>query len=394
MSTKVLIYAHTFAPKVGGLETVVFSLAKGLARANKSVGDVLSAVTLATPTARDGFDDGSLPYAVVRQPSWSQLVTLIRDADVIHVAGPCFVPLLLGLVFQKRIVVEHHGFQSVCPNGQLFHEPTQMPCPGYFMAGRRLECWRCNAKDGTFQSVKMALQTVLRRWLCERVAANVTPTNWLAEVLQLPRMTTIYHGIVTNTAPKEVPAGAAPTTFGFIGRLVSTKGVHILLQAAEQLASRGYEFQLQIIGDGPQRAKLMHQAKALGLSDRVQFLGQVAEAELDRVVSGWAVVVMPSLGGEVFGMVAAESMLRGKPLIVSDLGALVEVIGETGQSFPSGDATALAKCLERILLSPDGAVFQGQEAQKRARLHFAEDAMIKEHLAVYERVLKDEEGAC
>ena len=52
---------------------------------------------------------------------------------------------------------------------------------------------------------------------------------------------------------------------------------------------------------------------------------------------------MPSLG-EIFGLVALENMLRKKVMIVSEIGSLTEVIGDTGLTFPAGDATALAGC--------------------------------------------------
>lgn len=394
MKIKVLIYAHSFAPNVGGLETVVMSLARGLAKIPATEGGGGVAVTLATATPRGEFDDESLPYEVVRQPSLGQLVALVRQADIVHIAGPCFLPMLIGLIFRKRIVVEHHGFQTICPNGQLLLEPSGMPCAGHFMAGRHLECFRCNAKEGWFKSLKMALQTSPRRWLCQHVAANVTPTDWLATVLKLPRMTTIHHGLPAGGKIDAFPTLTSPPTFGFIGRLVSTKGVHILLPAAQQLASRGFGFRLEIIGDGPEKAALAAQTQALGLADKVRFLGHLPEEKVDEHLAGWTAVVMPSLGGEVFGMVAVESMFRGKPVLVSDLGALVEVTGQGGKAFATGSSNALAECLERFLKLPDAAALQGQEARQRARDHFTEDRMISEHLAVYQRVVAGGERPC
>ncbi|HEV2382719.1 MAG TPA: glycosyltransferase [Terriglobia bacterium] len=123
---KLLIYTHAFAPKIGGVETVVMTLATGLAKQDHA-GRVQ--VTLATATPRSDFDDNALPFRVVRQPSLPQLFRLIRAADVVHLAGPCFVPMLAGLLFRKPVVVEHHGFQTICPNGQLLHEPLKHPAP-------------------------------------------------------------------------------------------------------------------------------------------------------------------------------------------------------------------------------------------------------------------------
>src|SRR5438094_904010 len=156
-----------------------------------------SALTRSTSVGRQ-WPDASLPFRVVRRPSLLELLRLIRAADVIHLAGPSFIPMLLGLFLRKPVVVEHHGFQTICPNGQLLYEPTQTPCPGHFMAGRHSECIRCNAQLGLLGSLKLWLLTFPRRWLCTRARSNIMPTEWLSTLLRLPRSTTIYHGLPEN----------------------------------------------------------------------------------------------------------------------------------------------------------------------------------------------------
>ena len=127
---KLLLYSHFFAPSVGGVETIVLSLARGLAELRKPSGDPEFEVSLATQTAADKFDDTSLPFHVVRQPSLIHLWDLIRASDVVHVAGPALAPMFLGFLARKPVVVEHHGFQTICPNGQLLIEPRGHPVPG------------------------------------------------------------------------------------------------------------------------------------------------------------------------------------------------------------------------------------------------------------------------
>src|ERR1700730_5815684 len=102
---KVLIYTHGFAPKVGGVETYVTLLAEGLAERAVQV-------TLVTPTPAGDMDDTKLSFRVVRQPSTAESWRQLQDADIVHLAGPCLRPMLLGLALRKRIVVEHHGYQA------------------------------------------------------------------------------------------------------------------------------------------------------------------------------------------------------------------------------------------------------------------------------------------
>jgi glycosyltransferase involved in cell wall biosynthesis len=378
---RILIYSHAFAPKVGGVETIVLGVASGLARRSGASGSAGPDVTLATPTPRGTFDDSALPFRVVRQPGLLRLLRLIRAADVVHLAGPALGPLAAALLLRKPIVVEHHGFQVICPNGQLLHEPTQSKCPGHFMAGRHRQCIRCNAKAGLPQSLKLWMLTFPRRWLCTRVRSNITPTRWLSALLDLPRVTTIHHGLAAESGG-DLPAISSPPVVAFIGRLVGTKGVDVLLRAAARVKSNGLGFRLRIIGDGPERPRLEAQAQALELTDRVKFLGYQPDANLREALAGASIIVVPSLTGEVFGLVALEGMLRGMVPIVSAGGALAEVVGDAGLAFPPGDSDALADCLLRAIAGGSADALR-ERSRRRAQVVFNEEEMVAQHFVLY-----------
>lgn len=380
----VLLYTHCWAPSVGGVETISMSLAEGFATRQPVSGEDAIHVTLVTQTPAGAMDDSHLPFRVVRRPALRDLIRLVRSADLIHVAGPALLPLFLSFFLRKPLVVEHHGFQAICPNGQLLFQPTQELCPVHFMARRYDKCLACNRRSGGLpQSFRMLLLTPVRRWFSNRASTNITPTNWLASMLKLNRMKTIHHGI--SPFSPVVLGKTSVVTFAFQGRLVTTKGVRILLEAAGQLHDEGRKFHLKIIGDGPELNSMKAQAARLG--DQVEFLGYVGDARLDELFSGVAAVVMPSLAGEVFGLVAVENMLRGKLLIVSDIGALAELVGNTGFLFPAGDATALALCMRRVLDDPSLAASLGSAARLRAIQMFNRDSMIREHVSLYCAVL-------
>src|SRR5438128_12206269 len=133
---KLLFYSHYFAPSIGGVETIVMLLARELAELRAADGSREFEVTVVTQTPREDFNDADLPFRVVRQPGYWRLISLVRDADIVHVAGPALSPVLLGLLARKPVVIEHHGFQVICPTGQMFIESRGEPCPGHFMAGR------------------------------------------------------------------------------------------------------------------------------------------------------------------------------------------------------------------------------------------------------------------
>src|SRR5438445_7790341 len=131
---KLLIYSHFFAPSIGGVETIVQSLARGLAGLRDLNGLSEFEITLVTQTPAGHYDDSSLPFRVVRQPSLFQLWSFIGACDVVHAAGPAFAPLLLARFTRKPLVLEDHGFQTICPNVQLVIHPEGLLCPGHFMA--------------------------------------------------------------------------------------------------------------------------------------------------------------------------------------------------------------------------------------------------------------------
>jgi glycosyltransferase involved in cell wall biosynthesis len=381
---RVLIYTHAFPPMIGGIETITMQLAQGLAAREGHASDNNMQVTVVTPQATRDSGEDAFPFCIVRAPSFAKLVSLINKADILHVAGTDMLPILLGWALRKIMVVEHHGFQTACPNGQMFYEPTQTPCPSHYTAGRHRQCLRCSTTGGAIRGLKRWLLTFPRRWLCSRAGANVMPTAWLSSILGLPRMVTIHHGLPASTNAVSLPPSQPPSVV-FLGRLVSTKGVHVLLQAAHLLGD--CEFQLHIIGDGPERSRLEKEMRSLNLERRVCFLGRLAPNEMEQVLATAKAVVIPSLGGEVFGLVALENMLRHKLLIVSDIGSLTEVIGDAGLSFPAGDAHALADCLRQALRSKEFVAEMGARAARRANSLFTPERLVSDHLVLYRQLL-------
>jgi glycogen(starch) synthase len=387
---KLLFYSHFFAPSIGGVETIVLSLARGLAEVRAPDGAVEFEVALATRTPAGNFDDRSLPFCVVRRPGIRQLWQLVHQADVLHVAGPAFAPLSLGLLARKPVVVEHHGFQTICPNGQLLIEPAGTPCPGHFMARRHAECLRCNSAQGWFASRKLWLLTFVRRFLCARASANITPTEWLSAQLHLPRIRPVRHGLDTSAAISPAVSSVTPLSatpvIAFQGRLVTTKGVRLLFEAACILRKQSRPFELLVIGDGPERASLEQLARDSQLSSQVRFAGCLAASELEDALAQVSLVVVPSLGGEVFGLVVAENMLRGLPVIASDLGAFAEVLGPAGLIFRTGDAADLAAKLVQLLDDPVLPTTLGHRGQQRVFDSYSRARMIEEHARVYREV--------
>src|ERR1700691_1181350 len=389
---KLLIYAHSWAPLVGGIETVTMVLARGLAEWQAAHAGQEIAVTLATQTPADGMDDSALPFRVVRRANQRELAKLVQSADIIHIANPAFMPLFWGWLFRRPVVLEHDGYQSVCPNGLLVYEPDRSVCPGHFMAGRYGKCMRCNSVSlGWAKSSRDLLFTFPRRWLARRVARNVAPTNHVGRRVALPRTQIMYHG-VPNFAPMRLAEGADGDKklpcFAYIGRLVLEKGLPVLLLASKKLSQNGYSFLLRIVGDGSERAKLEQMTDKLGLRGQTEFVGAVPADAVPGLIAEATAVVMPSVWEDVAPLAASELLMQGHLVIASDIGGLGEIVDGAGLRFPAGDADALESCMRQVLESSQMASELRLKARRRGIEVFSAKRMVEEHAYLYQTLVK------
>jgi glycosyltransferase involved in cell wall biosynthesis len=378
---KVLLFSHLFPPSVGGVERYVWLLANALARSGEAD------VTVATRTPAPPEEDQGLGFRVVRRPSLLTLWRLAAEADIVQLAGPVMTPMLVGWIQQKALVVEHHAYQACCPNGLLLHEPDKSPCPGHFQARHYASCLRCNASsEGAVAGASRFLLTFPRRWLAARADTNVGVSDHARARNGLPQGRTIYHGI-----PESPPAEAAPTAppvFAYVGRLVSEKGLPLLLRAASTLRDEGRELRVRFIGDGPERSMLEGMARSLGLGEIVAFTGFLAGERLAASCADATAVVMPSVWEESAGLAAIEQMMRGRLVIAADIGGLGEIVAAEGLKFRPGDAGDLAAAMRRVLDRPGIAGELGARARARALKVFRDDRMAEDHLRLYRELLE------
>jgi glycogen synthase len=388
---KLLLYVHSWAPMIGGVETSTMVLAQGLAKSEGTqAGDKIS-VTLATQTPANGMDDSALPFRVVRRPGFRQLIRLIRDANIVHLAGPCLLPSTIAWLMRKHVAIEHHGYQANCPNGLLFKQPSQTVCAGHFAARQYGECMRCcSSSQGFFGAMRTVLLTFPRRWLSGRVAANIMITNHLSARLKLPRSRTIYYGgpDAPLVSVQDILPASDAFDVAYVGRLVAEKGLPLLIKAAKCLQEQGVTFKLFFIGSGPEQGQLEQMVRLAGLSDLVVFTGDLRGAEFEKMVSRIAVVVMPSIWEETAGLSAIEQMMRGRVVVATDIGGLGEVVGDAGLKFALGDWRELASCLRKVAEDPNLAKLLGSTAHARAMRLFRLNRMIQDHSDLYREALR------
>jgi glycosyltransferase involved in cell wall biosynthesis len=138
------------------------------------------------------------------------------------------------------------------------------------------------------------------------------------------------------------------------GRLTSWKGQSVLIEALARMSRRDVCGVLVGSDQGRQRytARLIRQAEALGVADRLRLAGECDDMPAALMLAD--VVVHASTQPEAFGRVVIEAQAMGRPVIASDLGGPVETVehGVTGWRVPPGDPTTLAAAIEAALEVP------------------------------------------
>ncbi|MCX8204925.1 MAG: glycosyltransferase family 4 protein, partial [Candidatus Nezhaarchaeota archaeon] len=176
----------------------------------------------------------------------------------------------------------------------------------------------------------------------------------------------------------------------FVGRMVYEKGVHVLVDAAIEALSRRQDLKFVLVGEGPLRRELMSKLNSLGLAHKFYFTGFINDLELSELYWACDVAVFPSLY-EPFGIVALEAMAAGKPVVVSDVGGLSEVVinGFNGIKVPKGDAHELSLAIERLVEDREAARRMGENALKYVHEAYSWDKIAEKTEAVYSSVLRE-----
>jgi glycogen synthase len=391
---KLLIYSNRFAPDVGGTEAMVMALAADLSELRDADGRRQFDVTVATHTPPGNYDDGMLGFRVVRRPGLVGLCELIRWCNGTSLAGPALAPLLLAWLFRKPIVLEHHTYQAVCPNGLFVYQPDGSMCPGHFQAHHYWKCFRCQTcEKGLLRGVKDLLAMFPRYWLSRKAAKNIAVSHRAGELMALPRSTIIYHGVpdlLKNSGVAQMTRDfSEPICFAYVGRFVSEKGIPTLLRAAAQLRREGHEFEVRLVGGGPERANLEAIITQEQLHNCVRITGFRMGSALTNTLNDIDALVVPSVWEETAGLAAIEQMMRGILVIASDVGGLGEIVGDAGLKFPPGDVNQLAYCMRAVLQDRSLIRSYGQKARERALQLFGRGRMIQEHADTYRDVWRE-----
>ena len=159
-----------------------------------------------------------------------------------------------------------------------------------------------------------------------------------------------YNDAIFTSGPNVPPVPRQ--RLGFVGRVVSVKGVEFAVEALGLLRAQGHDCHLTIIGDGSSLPEMRDLAQRLGLESWITFCGAKPEAEIPGLLRGLGTLLVPSNYFEAFGLVVVEALACGMDVVAFRRGGLPEAVGEAGLICDENTAAGLAAQVGRLLGDP------------------------------------------
>lgn len=348
---KLLLSSRWFYPSLGGSETN----AEILAREFTSMGHEVKLITQTSGgnLAADGL---KFPFQVIRQPSWLRLIELVHWCDAYFHNGIILRDAWPLLLIPRPWIIRHQSWIRTINN---------------------------NSSRTKIGGSSSSLLPRIKHFLV-RFAHSIAVSQAIAEHLETPAK--VIPNPYRDSLFRTIPKVSRNKELVFLGRLVSEKGVEILLKALSQLKLQGKQPQLTIIGKGVEESALRQKTLNLDLETQVNFVGAKTGEELVTILNEHQIMVVPSLYDEPFGVVALEGIACGCVVVGSAGGGLKDAIGSCGVTFPNGDVSALTQVLADLLADTSRLALYRQQATAHLSRH-QKTAVAKAYLRVFEEAM-------
>lgn len=305
------------------------------------------------------------------------------SADVVHCHNmlPLLGPRALSAAQEAgaRVFLHLHNYRLFCNIYSGFRDGQ--PC--FRCRGRNtLPGLVLNCRGSVRESAAYAIGLARHQPAVFRAVTRfVTPSQAARQRLAWLGVPEERIEVLANYLPDELVAQTSAAGVGTYalaaGRVMHEKGFETAVAAAEQSG-----VPLRIAGDGPAMPALREQVARSGA--QVELVGRLDGSEMRDLIAGAAMVVVPSLCEEAFGMVALEGMGAGLPVAAFAIGALPEVAGPEA-CVPAADTAALAARMRTLWQDSGRRQADGETALARARERFSRERFTRGLLALYER---------
>jgi glycosyltransferase involved in cell wall biosynthesis len=229
----------------------------------------------------------------------------------------------------------------------------------------------------------------LRKLMARQLDAAITNSKggkqYLVDLLEMPEAKVFARPYqIPNRQTLLEPLASSSLDFSslekpiflLVGQTVYRKGISFLLQSCAILRSKGiHNYSVIIGGDGEQREEFEAQTRQLGLNDQVKWVGWISYGNLGAYFENTDVFIFPTLE-DIWGMVALESMLFGKPVLCSKWAGAKELIeeGKNGFVFDPYNPDELANYMLYFIQNPEKIHDMGEHSKEEIAFHTPESA--------------------
>ncbi|MDA2916244.1 glycosyltransferase family 4 protein [Nitrospinae bacterium AH_259_B05_G02_I21] len=386
----ILLSPVSYLPQRSGVPIIVQNLAKAFVRMGHNVIIVTPKLDQAHPSFEiiDGIEVHRMPFVfpwrlLWQRPKESRLQFCLRC--------PTDIQRLVRLMDKKQIeIIDIHSLTGPHLPYMIFaklfsNRPFVVTLQGN-------DFLQLNTQHSRMR--RMLLRYSLRR--AEQITA--VSSHVASEAARF--WPEVSGKIVTIPNSVAVDEFGGPACFPFpspyllsLARLNPLKGHDVLLTAFRRIAEREKNIHLIIAGDGPQKIRLHAITLALGLKDRVTFLGEVGRERVKELLAGCEFLVLPSWN-EGIPVVALEAMASRKAVVSTHVGGVPEIVShsETGLLVPPGDPNSLAEAMLSLLQNRDQCKAMGDRGRAFVKDHHDFTQTIDRYLDVYRKALLQANG--
>jgi len=297
--------------------------------------------------------------------------------DVVHLMHPYgFSPGCIEAVLRSRVplVVSLHDFFFACPLAHLVKKDGRL-CAG---PNRGLECATTCFEDDPRGVNRWTLRASYFRAVMSAATEVIAPTEYVARYFAEQGIADRPIRVIANGVDlRHEPAAARSfrksgrLRLAYIGVVVPSKGVHLILDALASTDRRTGPESLLVAGVEPDRDYANRLRSTAGQLEGVDvsFVASYERTDLERLLANVDIVIVPSRAPETASLTVREAQALGIPVVVARIGALPDTIeeGVTGWSFRADSADSLARVLDR-LSSDLQQVERAHDATLRVRL--------------------------
>ena len=344
---KILCITNDFGPRAGGIETFVIGLIERLPHG--------------TVIVYTSAQENSAPYDL----KWLQNfgVEVVRDKSKILLPTPGVAYCVNALVRERKITTVFFG--AAAPLGLLSKGLRRAGVKEIVALTHGHEVWWSKVFPFTLAMKSISRQvnnlTYLGEFTRNAISKSVTKVAAQSMVKIAPGIDTDHFSPQDARDLRNELGLTEKKVIVSVGRLVHRKGQDVLIEAMPAIIKDVPEAHILMIGEGPYRSYLENRVKALGIQERVTFIGRIQYADLPRYICVGDLFVMPSrsrLAGlevEGLGIVYLEASACGLPVIAGDSGGAPDAVleGQTGLVVDGTSKSEVAAAVVELLLDPD-----------------------------------------